>query len=88
MFCPLLTLQNVFPAYSALCAAALLLFGTICCCCLYNLLLLVRLVVCAVPVVVATFLAFSVVCPAFVPLLGRRPLKNLAAFDLPKCQEQ
>ena len=46
------------------------------CCCLYNLLLLVRVVVCA----------FPVVCPAFGSPTVEKP--TLAAFDLPKCQEQ
>ena len=68
------------------------LFCCLCCCVaavwyylcfsLYNLLLHVRLVVCAVPVVVAAFfsactvLLFLLFVLLLLPLLGRRPLKN------------
>ena len=65
-----------------------------------NLLLLVRLVVFVFfPVVVAAFFCFclhcfvfffSVVCPAFAAAFGSPTVEKytLAAFDLPKCQEQ
>ena len=99
---PLLNFQKVFAAYFVVCAAVLLRFGTICaavcttCCCLCGLLFVLFLLLLLFFFFFFFFgfclhcFAFSVVCPAFAAGFGSPTVEKptLAAFDLPKCQEQ
>ena len=92
IFARFLTFQNVFCClFCYLCCCVAAVCTT--CCCLYNLLLLAA----ACAACCCCFFCFclhcyavSVVCLAFAAALGSLTVEKptLAAFDLPKCQEQ